>query len=123
MKMTKLILCKKEDAAIQTQKATTTTTTTGAKTTAAATTTTTTTTTKYANEEKTSNWQYRSPNKSESKVSKVFFRLYDLNYDLNFFFSNKMATYKIKAEITFGEYLKYGDSRVNIKFFCSRYSF
>ena len=119
MKMTKLILCKKEDAAIQTQKATTTTTA-GAKTTAAA---TTTTTTKYANEEKTSNSQYRSPNKSESKVSKVFFRLYDLNNDLNFFFSNKMATYKIKAEITFGEYLKYGDSRVNIKFFCSRYSF
>ena len=79
MKMTKLILCKKEDAEIQTQKATTTTTT-GAKTTAAA----TTTTTKYANEEKTSNSQYRSPNKSESKVSKVFFRLYDLNYDLNF---------------------------------------
>ena len=112
MKMTKLILCKKEDAAIQTQKATTTTTA-GAKTTAA----------EYANEEKTSNSQYRSPNKSESKVSKVFFRLYDLNYDLNFFFSNKMATYKIKAEITFGEYLKYGDSRVNIKFFCSRYSF
>ena len=80
MKMTKLILCKKEDAAIQTQKATTTTTTTGAKATAAA----TTTTTKYANEEKTSNSQYRSPNKSESKVSKVFFELYDLNYDLNF---------------------------------------
>lgn len=36
------------------------------------------------NEEKTSSSRYRSPNKLESRVSKIFFRSYDLNYDLNF---------------------------------------
>lgn len=59
---------KKEDPTRQTE-----TTSTGAKV----------TTTNASNKAKTSNSQYASPTKLKPKVSKVLFRPYDLNYDLN----------------------------------------
>ena len=75
-KITNLSLSGKKKTQQYKQKKTTATTTTGKKT--------TTTTKNVSNKAKTSNSEYVSPNKLEFKVSKVFFRTYDLNYDLNF---------------------------------------